>query len=226
MNGTPSPVENDSALVAAARRGEAGAMDRLLRANQQRVYRVCLRMLGNPEDAADAAQDAMVKVVQSLDTFREEARFTTWLTRIAMNQALTSLRKRRVRDTVSLDGPPRGAASAGPDDQAAALRLHLAETREPPPSQRVEQEDELRAVAEALTELDASFRAVLVLRDIEQMDYHGIGEALDLPVGTVKSRLFRARLALRQKLVDREDRRGRAPAGEPDPEIGSEQRDG
>lgn len=180
-------------------------MDRLLRKHQQRVYRVCLRMLGNRDDAAESAQDALVKVMQSLDGFREEARFTTWITRIAMNQALTRRRRRKVRDTVSLDSPAASAAHPGPDDQASALRLHLADAREPEPSARVEQEDELRAVGEALAELDETFRAVLVLRDVEQMDYHGVAEVLELPVGTVKSRLFRARLALRQKLVDRQD---------------------
>ena len=205
-------VEDDSALVAAARRGEAGAMDRLLRSHQQRVYRVCLRMLSNRDDAAEAAQDALVKVMESLDGFRGEARFTTWITRIAMNQAITRLRRRRVRDTVSLDSPARSAAR-GPDDQASALRLHLAESREPEPSARVEQEDELRVVSEALAGLEEGFRAVLVLRDVEQMDYQAIGEALEVPVGTVKSRLFRARLALRQKLIEGRERRGGRAAG-------------
>lgn len=200
----PALDEDDAALVAAARRGEAGAMDRLLRKHQQRVYRICLRMLGNRDDAAESAQDALVKVMQSLDGFREEARFTTWITRIAMNQALTRRRRRKVRDTVSLDHPARSGSNPGPDDQASALRLHLSDSREPEPSARVEQEDELRAVGEALAELDETFRAVLVLRDVEQMDYQGVAEALELPVGTVKSRLFRARLALRQKLADRE----------------------
>ncbi|MFW6337075.1 MAG: RNA polymerase sigma factor [Phycisphaeraceae bacterium] len=208
----PALDEDDAALVAAARRGEAGAMDRLLRKHQQRVYRICLRMLGNRDDAAESAQDALVKVMQSLDGFREEARFTTWITRIAMNQALTRRRRRRVRDTVSLDGPARAASSPGPDDQASALRLHLADAREPEPSARVEQEDELRAVGEALAELDETFRAVLVLRDVEQMDYQGVADTLELPVGTVKSRLFRARLALRQKLADREEFKRSQPA--------------
>ena len=208
----PAFDEDDSVLVAAARRGEAGAMDRLLRKHQQRVYRICLRMLGNRDDAAESAQDALVKVMQSLDGFREEARFTTWITRIAMNQALTRRRRRKVRDTVSLDTSLRPATNPGPDDQASALRLHLADAREPEPSARVEQEDELRAVGEALAELDETFRAVLVLRDVEQMDYQGMAETLELPVGTVKSRLFRARLALRQKLADRDDATRSRPA--------------
>lgn len=187
-------------------------MDRLLRKHQQRVYRICLRMLGNRDDAAESAQDALVKVMQSLDAFREEARFTTWITRIAMNQALTRRRRRKVRETVSLDGPQRSASNPSPEDQASALRLHLADAREPEPSARVEQEDELRAVGEALAELDETYRAVLVLRDVEQMDYHGVADTLELPVGTVKSRLFRARLALRQKLVEKQEATRSQPA--------------
>jgi len=230
MTTPPPAADNDSALVAAARRGEPGAMDRLLRAHQQRVYRVCLRMLSNPDDAAEVSQDALVKVIESLADFRGEARFSTWITRIAMNQSITRLRRRRVRDAVSLDAPSpnraRACDGAGGRDQASALRLHLAETREPDPASRVEREDEVRAVIEALAELEAGYRAVLVLRDVEQMDYQGIGEALELPVGTVKSRLCRARLALRHELIRRRERQGGAgaskPSASPDPSARAE----
>ena len=209
----PLPITDDNAaLVAAARRGDPDALSKLCEAHQQRVYRVCLRMLGHRDDAAEAAQDALVKIMESIEDFRGEARFSTWVTRIAMNQSIGTLRRRRVRRWVSLDAPPGHAADArggAGDDQAASLRLRLAQSREPRPDSRVETQDEVRALVDALAELDESFRAVLVLRDVEQMDYHDIGQALDLPLGTVKSRLFRARLALRQRVVDREPgRRG------------------
>ena len=88
----PLPItDDDAALVAAARRGDPDALSKLCEAHQQRVYRVCLRMLGHRDDAAEAAQDALVKIMESIEDFRGEARFSTWVTRIAMNQSIGTL---------------------------------------------------------------------------------------------------------------------------------------
>lgn len=187
----------DQQWLTRIRAGDASATGELLSAYQGRLYNVCLRMLSNRDDAAEATQEAMLKIVQHLASFRGRSQLSTWMIRIAMNQATTRLRQRKRRATLSLDGSPNGLAD---DDQARSLRSRLADGREPSPSAGVEQE-ELRAQLEkALATLEEDFRAVLVLRDIDGMDYQQIAEVIEAPVGTVKSRLFRARLALRKQL--------------------------
>ena len=186
-------VADERDLAARIARGDRVAVAELLEANEGRLFNVCLRMVGHRDDAAELTQDAMVRIVQHLGGYRGDARLTTWMTRIAMNGCLSFLRKRRLRSTVSLHG--------GPDptdlDGRSALAARLADHREPAPEQRVELEEQLGRLHVAMGRLDPDHRAVLVLRDLEQMDYREIAEALELPVGTVKSRLFRARLALR-----------------------------
>lgn len=115
-----------------------------------------------------------------------------------MNQSISHLRKRRLRRTVSLDQP--GRSDNGPDDLATALKHRIEDTREPGPDQCVQDSEMLDRLKQAISHLDDDFKAVLVLRDIDQMDYAQIGKTLEVPVGTVKSRLFRARLALRQEM--------------------------
>ena len=197
---TPSPLQTATAepadertLVAAARGGDRAALGRLLQAHEKRIYNVCLRMVSQADDAAELTQDSLMKAVQKLESFRGESRFGTWLTRVAMNGCLSHLRKRKLRQTASLDADLPGAT---------ALRLadSLPQSREPDAPSRVEQEDGLRQLYEALAQLDEDHRAVIVLRDIDQMNYAQIAETLDLAPGTVKSRLFRARLALRQSM--------------------------
>jgi len=194
----------EQALLAKARGGDQQALGELLTSYQDRLYNVCYRMVSHPDDAAEVCQDVLVKVIQGLDKFRGDSGLATWMTRIAMNQSISHLRKRRVRRTISLDQPLQSA----PDDQASALRQQLADPGEPGPDQRVQDSEMLDKLQLAMANLDDDFRAVLVLRDIELHDYAQISQTLDLPLGTVKSRLFRARLALRQE-VDRLCRPGR-----------------
>jgi RNA polymerase sigma-70 factor, ECF subfamily len=193
---TPSA---EQVLLAKVRRGDPQALGELLTAYQGRLYNVCLRMVSHPDDAAEVCQDVLMKVVQGISRFRGESGLATWMTRIAMNQSISHLRKRRIRRTISLD---QSSQTDPGDDQASALRHQLADSREPGPDQRVQDSEMLDRLRQAMANLDDDFRAVLVLRDIEQLDYAQISQTLDIPVGTVKSRLFRARLALRQE-VDR-----------------------
>lgn len=190
-------------LLADARAGDPAALGELLSQHQDRLYRVCLRMLHNRDDAAEVCQDAMLKIVQHISEYRGDAQLTTWMTRIAMNQALTRLRRGKVRQTVSLDGNPGNNTH---EDQATALRHRLMETREPDPAQRVQVKEQVHLLEQALAALEPDFRSVLVLRDIDGMDYQQIAKALDISLGTVKSRLFRARLALRQEMMKLEGR--------------------
>jgi len=188
---------DEQALIQRVHDGDRAALGELLRAHQRRLYNVCFRMVSHPDDAAELTQDVLLKVVEKIDGFRGDARLTTWMTRIAMNASISHLRKRKLRKTVSLNQPPAGSdAEAG----GSSLASRLPDERELGPASCVQHHESLDQLQRAIAELDDDQRAVLVLRDVEELDYHQIARTLDLPVGTVKSRLFRARLALREKL--------------------------
>ncbi len=192
------PAVDEKALIERARAGDRAALGELLQHHQRRLYTVCLRMVSHPDDAAELTQDAMVRIVQSLEGFRGDARLTTWMTRIAMNLSISHLRKRKLRRAVSLDAEHPG--SNGRADAASSLVSRLADDSEPGPACRVQDREMHDHLQRAIAALDDEQRAVLVLRDVEQLDYLQIAHTLDLPVGTVKSRLFRARLALRERM--------------------------
>lgn len=185
----------ESALLARVRRGDPAALGELLTAHQGRLYNLCLRLVGHREDAAELTQEALLKAVAHLDRFRGEAQIATWLTRIATNEAITHLRRRRLRRHASLD-----AEAGGDNGEAGTLSQRVPDSREPSPEQRVQHQERGAWIQAGLDRLEPDFRAVLILRDIEQMEYQQIAEVLELPVGTVKSRLFRARLGLREHL--------------------------
>jgi RNA polymerase sigma-70 factor (ECF subfamily) len=193
-----SPSEQE--LARRARGGDREALGELLERRQRRLYNVCLRMLGHREDAAEACQQAMLKAIQNLASFRGDAQFGTWLTRIAINQCYSQLRRLKHRKTASLDHTAAGSGAADGTSDRAALRDRLEQHREPSPEQGVQVSERNAVLEAALAKLDEDHRGVLVLRDIEAMDYRQIAEVLDVKLGTVKSRLFRARLALRQQL--------------------------
>jgi RNA polymerase sigma-70 factor (ECF subfamily) len=177
--------------------GDRAALGDLLEQHRHRFFNVAFRMVGHREEAAEVTQDAMLKIIEGIGTFQGQAALTTWMIRIVMNTAISHLRKRRLRQTVSLDAP--GAANAG---RAGGIQEQLADHREPAPDQSVQNQEMIRCLQDAISRLDTDFHSVLVLRDIDQMDYQQISEVLDIPVGTVKSRLFRARLSLRHQMLE------------------------
>ena len=187
---------SDTELMARFRGGDASAMGDLLTKHQGRLYNIALRMVSNRDDAAEVTQDAMLKIIQHLDGFRSEAQVTTWMTRIVMNQAITRLMRRKLRDHTSLDS----ARTSSAGDGEASLRDFLVNPKEPMPEQRVEEGEMIDRMLAAIDRMDTDYRAVIVLRDLEDMDYQTIAQTLEIKVGTVKSRLFRARLALRQEM--------------------------
>ncbi|MEX2213406.1 MAG: sigma-70 family RNA polymerase sigma factor [Phycisphaeraceae bacterium] len=192
------PLTEDQ-LVAKARKGDRQAMGELLSNYHNRLFNVALRMVSDREDAAELTQDAMLKIVQHLDGYDGRSQLSTWMIRITMNLSISHLRKRRLRKTASLD-----AQTGGDDgtDAGSSPRLggRLTEEREPNPDACVEKSEMIAELHLAMDRLDEEFRAVLVLRDINDMDYKEIADVLEVPVGTVKSRLFRARVALRQEM--------------------------
>ena len=191
-------------LVEAHRRGDPEAVGRLLAAYQRRMHAICHRMVRDDHTARDLTQESMLKVLQGLDGYDGRAKLSTWIIRVTMNCCLSHLRKQKLRRHASLDastGDPEsgGTSRAGPEPVAI---------REPTPPGRVEQAEMQAVLGRALSSLDPEMRAVLVLRDMQELEYHRIAEALEVPVGTIKSRLFRARLALREA-VEIELERGR-----------------
>lgn len=170
-------------LVAAYRDGDQGALTELLRAYQHRVYAICYRMVPR-EDALDLTQDALVRVMEGLSSYDGRSRLSTWIIRVTMNCCLSHLRKQRIRRHASLDD------EAGPGERP--------DSGEPSPVERVQLSEMRAMLLRAMQRLDPALRAVLVLRDLQELDYQQIATVLGTPVGTVKSRLFRARTALRR----------------------------
>ncbi len=181
---------NQTSLVRRARGGDRAAFDALVDESYALLYGAALRLTGDPEIAADATQEAYVRAYNSLRNFRGQSAFTTWLYRIVVNVCLDHLRQRK-RQPCSLDAPAAGAEDTAP------LRL-------PPspdtPQQQAERRERQRVVQEALMRLSDDHRTVLVLYDLRGFSYEEIAYITEVPLGTVKSRLNRARLALRDEL--------------------------
>jgi RNA polymerase sigma-70 factor (ECF subfamily) len=210
--GDPKRVEQDAASARRAEldaliidriRATKSAVDRqaawaeLLQAHEDRIFATCLKMVRDYETARDLTQDAMVKVIQGLDSFDNRARFSTWLTRVSMNVCISYMRKRKLRRHASLDAPMGGE---GAETRGRSFSDALEATPEPSGQDRVEQREDRDMLLAALDTLDPDHRAVLVLRDGQDLDYQQIGDVLGVPIGTVKSRLFRARAALREAI--------------------------
>lgn len=182
----PPPGDELGALVGPAVDGDRDALEALLRGSYEPVYRVCRRMVGDEQDAADAAQEALINVSRGLRRFDGRSRYSTWLYRIAVNASLDELRRRKRRPaaapSLSLVGSELGSVPAtggGPEDVAGWLDLEA-----------------------ALMSLPTEFRAAVVLRDVCGLDYAEIAEVLSIPGGTVRSRIARGRGWLAAHLVD------------------------
>jgi RNA polymerase sigma-70 factor, ECF subfamily len=188
----PSTIvrSDEGALVQAAKSGDLGAFEELVNRYEGRIFRLTMNITQNREDAQDAAQDAFLKSFKNLDRFQGDSRFYTWLVRIAVNEALMRLRKRRP-NIVSLDEPVETE-----DD----LIQHDVQDWDPTPEQRYERTEMNSILNEAIGKLDPIFRTVFQLRDIEQVSTEETAETLGISVPAVKSRLLRARLKLRDNL--------------------------
>lgn len=188
-------------LAQLAARGNHHALTELLERYEDRIYSVCYRMTHHPDDALDCAQSTMLKVIQNITKFEGNSAIGTWIYRIAVNQTITHLRKSKIRQTVSLD---QTISQSSQTQRPTTLGANLTDTRELSPDQHVQKKETMRLLRQAINELDPDHSSVLVLRDTQGLDYQQIGEILELPPGTVKSRLFRARLALREKMLELE----------------------
>jgi RNA polymerase sigma-70 factor (ECF subfamily) len=188
----PSQVvkDDEGALVAAAKGGDITAFETLVGRYERKIFRLAQNITQNKEDAEDVMQEAFLKSYQHLGEFQGNSRFYTWLVRIAVNQALMKLRKRRPNQ-VSLDEE----VDTGEDTMPREV-----EDWGPSPEERYKQSELGGILSSTIAELEPPFRIVFQLRDIEELSTEETAEALGLSIPAVKSRLLRARLKLRQKL--------------------------
>lgn len=176
--------------VESAGQGDQDAFEQLVRAYEKRIFALTMRMCGNPEDAAEAAQEAFLAAWQGLRFFRGDASFSTWLYRLASNACVDLLRR---------EGRHRSAAGPSLDDEE--LNLDVADTA-PSPQEAAERAELRRQIEAGLAELSPEYRQVLVLREMHQLSYDEIADTLCLDVGTVKSRISRGRKRLRKFLLE------------------------
>ncbi len=193
---------DEAVLIERCRQGDGAAFSELVGRYQDRLFNACLRMCGNWTEAEDFAQEALLRAMQSIGGFDARAKFSTWLFRIAINLMISARRKRRSAKEVPLglvgediEGVPIGAQQNSSRGQLAADSAGAGGAA------RAEARERDRLVLQALAGLDEDHRAVVILRDVESFDYEQIAEILDVPAGTVKSRLHRARWALRERLL-------------------------
>ncbi len=189
------PHDTDADLVARSKSGDRGAFARLVHRYQHHVYHICLRMLGDAPNAEEVGQDVFLSAWRALGSFREEARFDTWLRRIAINKS----KNRRVHHVRRKADLHDSVDAPGDEDRPRLQLVHGARG----PDAGVDQRQAAAALQEALDALEPDHRSVVLLRDMEDLDYDEIAEILDIPRGTVKSRLHRARVALARALAGR-----------------------
>ena len=182
----------DRELVEKAKQGDQGAFEQLVLDNQNKVYALALRMVNDREEAADLAQEAFVKAWQGMKSFQGESSFATWIYRLTANLCIDWLRRQKRREgvepAVSLDDESSGWAEPADRDSDPQLVLEKSERG--------------RALARGLDRLPEWQRQALVLRELSGLSYQEIGQALDIDLGTVKSRIARARLNLRKILLE------------------------
>lgn len=179
----------------AARQGDRHSFGRLVSLLQDRLFNAVFRMVGNRDDALEVTQETFTRALSNLESFRGQSQAYTWMFRIALNLVISQRRKASVRRGVSMDQP----VAAGADGQLATLREKLRSLDAGPDENAIRMEQG-RRVIDALNRLDEQTRAILVMRDIDGMDYQAMADVLELPLGTLKSRLFRARAALRAEM--------------------------
>jgi len=185
---------DDAVLVQQCRQGDSAATERLILKYQNRIYNAILRICANPEDAAELTQDTFVKVIENIDKFEGRSSFYTWAFRIGINLTLNYCQRSGKLGLKSLDAEDN---EYGGKDRKV-LREFLSDDSLPDPAVVVENKELCRIAVKALMKLNDAQRAVVVLRDIEGMDYAQIAEVLDIELGTVRSRLSRARTNLRE----------------------------
>jgi RNA polymerase sigma-70 factor, ECF subfamily len=188
----PDSSPDDREVIQAVLHGDSERFGILVVRYQDRLFNGLARMLGSAADADDVLQESFLQAFRKLSSFRESSSFYTWIYRIAINAAINL--RRRERRSVNLS-------------DNAQFHDQLVTDPDSGPARRMEQSEEVRELQEALNQLSDEHRNILVLREIEGMSYEDISQILDMPIGTVRSRLHRARLQLRDSLIARQEQR-------------------
>lgn len=183
---------NEMALIRRVQRGDQEAFAQLLQAYEKPVYNLCLRMTGNAEDAADMTQEAFLKIWRGVEQYKFESSFSTWVYRLTSNVCIDFLRGKKRRQTVSITME---------EDQDGSVEMEVPDSA-PLPEDQVLHRETQGEIAEAMDQLEEDFRLILTLRILEDLSYEEIAQVMDLKVGTVKSRLARARGKLKKILTD------------------------
>lgn len=181
-------MSEEKILIQRVLDGDHEAFAGLVAIHEKQVYNLCLRMTGDPEDAMDLSQEAFLKAWRGLRFYKFESAFSTWLYRLTSNVCIDHLRRQKRRPSVSL--------TVGDEEE----ELDVPDT-EPLPEEQVLQNETQSAVAAAMNQLEEEFRLILTLRVVEERSYEEIADILDLKVGTVKSRIARARMKLKKILL-------------------------
>ncbi len=181
-------MQTDELMVARAKRGDAAAFEALVAPFERRIYLTCFKLMGNEQDAGDCAQEALLRAYRAMNSYRSEAKLETWLYRIAYNICLDALRRRKRIQAESLDALSENGFT--PEDKGQT------------PYSALEQKERMEALKKGLDKLPEEMRTVLLLSQVEDMGYDEIAKITNTPVGTVKSRINRARLKLKEILVE------------------------
>lgn len=179
-------ADDETQLIERAKAGDGAAAAEIVERFQHRIYTLCVRLLGNRDDAEELTQETLVKALTGLERFDGRASLSTWLHRIATNACYSRMRSDKVRTRGRVAWPEIGEPTAASRVQRSDAGVDASQRR--------------RDVAAALEGLQSEHRVVLVLRDVQGLEYEQLAEVLGVPVGTIKSRLFRARVALREAI--------------------------
>lgn len=188
--------DDDTRLVHASLSGDSEAFGELVKKYEKLIYNTSYQLIGNPDDAFDVSQETFIKAYRSLGSFRGDSKFSTWLYKICQNAARDYIRSKSRQKTVSL--------TVNDDDDTKEVQLDIPDDDiSSQPDRSLEREEIRTVVREAIAKLSEDHKNVIVLRDIEGYSYEDISEILNLEIGTVKSRLNRARLAIKDFLINR-----------------------
>ncbi len=185
---------NDFDLIKRYRKGDKEALNSLISRYQNRLYHVILKICNSPEDALELTQDSFVKAIENIEKFKGNSTFYTYLYRIGVNLAINFSNRRKKMHFLAID-------NAADDQGLGALKDYLVDKTFDDPAQIVQNDEAIAILRQQIADIEEKYRVVLVLRDIEEMTYEQIAQTLELEEGTVKSRLFRGRAMLREKLL-------------------------
>ncbi len=185
-------MQQEMELVKRAQSGDVAAFESLIEDYQKRIFSIAYRMIQHQEDAADLTQEVILKIFKNLDKFKGDSKFSTWVYRIATNTCLDEIKKSRRRTTYSLDKEI--------ETEEGSMAAELPDTA-PGPEEEAERKDIKKAVYAAIGQLGQEHKQVIVLRDLQGLSYEEIAEILHCSVGTVKSRISRARGNLKKLLA-------------------------